>query len=189
MPPKVKIAKEDIVDTALALVRAEGPAALNARRLAAELGCSTQPLFSNFESIKGLFNAVLCAAYEAYLAFVGAELASEKYPRYKSFGMAYVRFAKEERELFRLLFMRDRTGEDLSPTADFRESVEMIAEANGLSYEFAERIHLETWSFVHGIATMQATSFLPLDEGLISEMLTDVYQGVRARYVSKGERE
>ena len=96
--------------------------------------------------------------------------------------MAYVRFAKEERELFRLLFMRDRTGEDLSPPPDFKESVDMIAAANGVTREQAGRIHLEMWAMVHGIGTMLATSFLPLDEGLISEMMSDVYRGICVKY-------
>ena len=187
MPPKVKITKEDIINTTLSLVRLEGSAAINARRVAAELGCSTQPVFSNFSCMEQLQVAVLAAAYEVYLGFIGAEVESEKYPRYKSFGLAYIRFAREERELFKLLFMRDRTGEELSPAVDFKESVDMIAAANGFAREVAERFHLEMWATVHGIGTMLATSFLNLDEALISDMITDVYQGLLARY--KGERE
>lgn len=48
MPPKIKVTRESIVATAVDLVRSEGAQALNARRIAAALGCSTQPIFSNF---------------------------------------------------------------------------------------------------------------------------------------------
>jgi hypothetical protein len=96
--------------------------------------------------------------------------------------MAYIRFAKEEKELFKFLFMRNRVGEDLNPSADFKASVEMIMKANGISKESAELLHLEMWSCVHGIATMAATSFLMLEEELISKMLSDVYLGACARY-------
>ena len=51
MPPKPKVSRDDIAVTALGLVRSEGVAALNARRLATALGCSTQPIFSNFASV------------------------------------------------------------------------------------------------------------------------------------------
>ena len=54
MPPKVKIAKEDIVNAAVELVRQYGPQALNARELAARLCCSTQPIFSNFATMDEL---------------------------------------------------------------------------------------------------------------------------------------
>lgn len=187
MPPKVKITKEDIVNAAVLLVEREGAGALNARAVAAALGCSTQPVFSNFATMDALQEAVIHAAYGRYLCFIDREIASNKYPPYKAFGMAYIHFAQEKRELFKLLFMRDRTGEDLSPPPDFEESVGMIMEANGVSRETAILIHLEMWSCVHGIATMLVTSFLPLEDELISRMTSDVYQGVRARHAGENE--
>ncbi len=185
MPPKVKITKKDIIDKALELVREGGADAINARGIAAALNCSTQPIFSNFESMEDLEHSVLEAAFERYLGFISAEIESGKYPEYKASGMAYIRFAREERELFKLLFMCSRQGEELKPTADFEASVEMIMAANGISREFAELLHLEMWVCCHGIAAMLATSFLDLDEELISRMLTDVYQGTRERLIKE----
>lgn len=185
MPPKVKITKEAIIQGTLSLVRIHGEEALNARAIAATLGCSTQPIFSNFSSMEELEQETGAAAYRVYLDFIRREEESGKYPRYKAFGMAYIRFAKEEKELFRLLFMRDRSGEDLSPSPDFEASVEVIMKANGISREKATLMHLENWAFVHGIGTMLVTSFLPLEEELISDMLSDVYHGIRTRHLSK----
>ena len=68
---------------------------------------------------------------------------------------------------------------------DFEKSVDMIMKSNGVSREKATLMHLEMWTCVHGIATMLATSFLELDEELISNILTDVYQGVRARHTAE----
>ena len=189
MPPKVKITKEDIIKTAFELCRKNGADAINARSIAAELACSTQPIFSNFATMDELKSATISAAYELYISFFHKEVESGKYPRYKSFGMAYVKFAKEEKELFKLLFMRDRTREDLSPSPDFEESARLIAEANGISIESARLLHLEMWSSVHGIGVMLATSFLPLDTDIISDMLSDVYQGLRARHLSREEKQ
>lgn len=185
MPPKVKITKEDIVQTALELVRANGEGAINARSLAAALNCSTQPVFSNFETMEELRKAVIRAAYDRYLGFLRREVEGGKYPPYKAYGMGYIRFAEEESELFKLLFMRDRGDEDISPQIDFEESLQMIMQANGVTRERAWRMHMELWAWAHGIGTMLATSFLPLERDLISEMLSDVYQGVRARHVSE----
>lgn len=187
MPPKVKITKEDILQTALNLLRADGEASVNARSIASVLGCSTQPVFSNFATMEELQAAVLTAAYELYFGFLQSEAKRGKYPAYKSFGMAYIRFAKEEKELFKQLFMCDRKGRELVPTTDFEASVEIIMNANGVTRETAELMHLEMWACVHGIATMQATSFLELDEEFISRMLTDVYQGMRARHLLEEE--
>lgn len=185
MPPKVKVTKEDIVNTAVVLMRADGEEAINARAIATALNCSTQPIFSNFATMDALRDAVIQAAYDRYIALIQREVESGKYPRYKAFGMAYIRFAKEEKELFKLLFMRDRTGADAVMSPDFEESVQMIMEANGVTRETASLMHLELWTFVHGIGTMLATAFFPLEWELISDMLTDIYQGILARHLSE----
>ena len=184
MPPKVKITKDEIVAATLELLRREGEDAMNARRIAAELHCSTQPVFSNFASMEELQYAVLNAAYEFYHGFLMREVASGAYPPYKAYGMAYIRFAREEKALFRALFMCDRKGQPLLPSADFSESVDMIMQANGISREQAELWHMEMWSCVHGIATMLATSFLELDDQLISRMISDIYMGLCARHTA-----
>ena len=185
MPPKVKVTREEIIHTTVNLVRKNGAETINARAIASALNCSTQPIFSNFDSMEELQTKTIFAAYELYLDFINEEVEIGKYPKYKCFGMAYIRFAKEEKELFKLLFMRDRTEEDKTPSSDFDESVKMIMSANGVTQEIAMLIHLELWSCVHGIATMMATSFLKLEWDLISNMLTDVYQGVIARYLKE----
>ena len=185
MPPTVKITKEDIINTGVKLVRECGEEAINARTVASSLNCSTQPIFSNFSSMEELKEAVRLSAYGIYLDFIEREVESGKYPRYKAFGMAYIRFAKDERGLFKLLFMYDRNGKPTTPTYDFDEAIKMISSANGISYEKAQLLHLEMWACVHGIATMLVTSYLSLEWELIENMLTDVYQGLRERFITE----
>ena len=188
MPPKIKITKEEIVKTAVQLVREGGAVVLNARGIAAALNCSTQPIFSNFTTMNELNEAVLNAVFGIYLDFLEKESRDGKYPRYKAFGMAYIRFAKEESHLFKLLFMRDREGGEFLPTSDFEQSVSMIVERTGLSEERAGLMHLEMWTAVHGIATMLATSFISFDWELISDMLTDIYQGICLRHLAEEKK-
>lgn len=185
MPPKIKITKSDIIQAALEMVKEKGVASVNARSLATALNCSTQPIFSNFSTMDELQEAIKGSAYECYLSFLKRELDSKKYPEYKALGIAYIRFAREERELFRLLFMCDRQGQDLTPTEDFKASVEIIVNSLGITRERAELMHLEMWACVHGIATMLATSFLSLDWELVSAMLTDTYMGLKAKHLNK----
>ena len=188
MPPKVRITKEDIVKTALELVRSGSAHALNARAIASAMNCSTQPVFSNFATLDQLAAEVKNAAYDHYLSFIKEEVESGEYPQYKAFGMAYVRFAKEEKELFKFLFMCDRTGSDFPSPPDFEKSVQIIMESNGITKEEATLMHLEMWSCVHGIGSMIVTSFLTLDDDIISRMLSDIYQGLRAKYKQTEEQ-
>lgn len=183
MAPKVKVTKESIVDAAVALVRDKGSEALNARTLAAVLNCSTQPIFSNFATMEDLRLAVVKRADALCQEYMHKEVESGKYPTYKANGMAYIRFAKEEKELFRLLYMRDRTAENEPGESLVNNEMEDIVHQNtGLDGLQAKLFHLEMWAYVHGIATMYATGFLNLEWDLVSKMLTDAYQGLRKQY-------
>lgn len=59
----------------------------------------------------------------------------------------------------------------------------MVQQKLGLNKESAYLFHLEMWIYVHGIATMLATSYLEWSEELISRVLTDSYEGLKDRYV------
>ena len=91
------------------------------------------------------------------------------------------------RHLFRLLFMRNRSQEEVTRQLgdDAEPLLDLIQRAAGLSRESARLFHLEMWIYVHGIASMAATSFLDWDTELISASLTDVYMGVLARFKEK----
>ncbi len=183
MPPRVKVTKEDIINAAVGIVRNNGADAINARVVADTLECSTQPIFSNFSAMDELRFAVVERANSIYEEYIKREIESGKYPAYKASGMAYIRFAREEKELFKLLYMRDRTNESGFETIDFGNEIEnFVQEYTGLNKEEARRFHLEMWAYVHGIASMVATGFVDLDWELISRMLTDAYLGLRKQY-------
>ena len=183
MPPKIKITKEDIVRTALDIVRIHGVQAINARAIAAMLGCSTQPVFSNFATMDELRLAVAGKADSLYREYQQREIAGGHHPIYKASGMAYIRFAKEEPELFKLLYMCDRAGAPVPDDTDLFSSMQDLVHLNtGLDNADAKLFHLEMWAYVHGIATMFATGYLDLSWELVSKMLTDAYQGLRKQY-------
>lgn len=132
MPPKVKITKDEILKAALGIVRKGGAQALNARALADALGCSTQPVFSNYPGMDELRADVDRAAYELYREYLASGAKRSDVPKYKAFGLAYIEFAKEEPELFRLLFMCDRSGgkkeEAQKPSTGWRTSYRPLSE-------------------------------------------------------------
>ena len=183
MPPKVKVTKEDIINAAVEIVRDGGASSINARTLAAVLNCSTQPVFSNFATMDELRLAVVEKADILCQEYMSREIERGEYPAYKASGMAYIRFAKEEKELFKLLYMRDRSEEFIPETTEQIDQMEAIVHDNtGLSGDDVKVFHLEMWAYVHGIATMFATGFFDLKWELVSKMLTDSYQGLRKQY-------
>ena len=110
-------------------------------------------------------------------------MTDNKYPPYKASGIAYIQFAKEEKELFKLLFMRDRTGEKLEENREeLRPILTIIMNNLKINEDDAFLFHMEAWIYAHGIATMVATSYLDWDIEFINKALTDAYEGLKYRY-------
>lgn len=188
MPPKFKFTKEEILSVALDITRLKGINGLTARSLAEKLGTSAKPIFGQFQNMEDLQKHVLDAAHARYLAYQSDALTDLRYPPYKASGMAYIAFAREEKELFKILFMRDRTGETIGENREEIRPILEILKANlQLSEEDAYLFHMESWIYVHGIATMVATNYLDWDMEFISNALTDFYQGLKLHYARRNQ--
>ena len=191
MPRKFLFTREEITDAALALVREKGAQALTARALGERLGTSAKPVFGLFKNMEDVRETVIAAAAARLDQLTRAEMTAGRYPPYKASGMAYIRFASEEKELFKLLYMRDRSQE--APSEDEREAIrpllQVIMKNTGLSEERAYLLHAEMWIFVHGVASMLATSYLNWDMDFASRALTDAYQGLRARHIEEEKKD
>jgi len=129
---------------------------------------------------------VMQAAEKLYRRYIEVGMKDPAYPPYKASGISYIKFAKEEKELFKLLFMRDRSQEKIKQDReDISELLHLISANTGMSMDDAYMFHMEMWIFVHGIATMIATSYVNWDKETISRMMTDAYQGIKERYKDK----
>lgn len=195
MPRKFMFTREEIIAAALNLTRKGGVCALTARALGAELGASSRPVFGLFQNMEEVQREVYRAADDLYQSYLKADVESGKYPPYKAAGMAYIRFAREEKELFKMLFMCERTRENMEKSKDaVKPFQEILKRQLGLCEEDAYMFHLEMWMYVHGIAATIATSYLEWDEDFISRVLTDGYEGMKSRYAGgkhgrRGEHE
>lgn len=191
MPPKCRFTREEIIQAALDLTAEKGVGTLTARGLAQRLGSSAKPIFGLFANMEEVQQEVVKAANLRYQEYLRQDMSAGRYPPYKASGMAYIRFAREQKELFKLLFMRDRTHEEKAAGDELEALLGLIQKNMGLSRDDAYRFHLEMWIYVHGIATMIATAYLEWDMDFISAALTDAYQGLRLRFLPKeteGER-
>ena len=138
MPPRFKFTKEEIVQAALDITRESGLSALTARALAARLGCSVKPVFGAFKNMEEVQQEVMAAANRMYEDYLKTDMAKGQYPPYKASGMAYIRFAKEEPHLFKLLFMRDRSGEKIEENREeIRPLIDLIKANLGISEDDA----------------------------------------------------
>ncbi len=183
LPPTPKYTREQILLAAYDLVREKGCDALTARDLGAKLGTSATPIFTAFENMEDLKNEVLKKAKRTFEDYQKAEIERNEYPKYKAMGMAYIKLAKEEKNIFKLLFMRDRSNEDIiSDNQSYAYVLDTVRAQTNFPKDKADRFHAEMWIAVHGIATMIATSYLELNIDIISGIITDIYNGLKRGY-------
>ena len=97
-----------------------------------------------FSSMEELRMVVIEQADWMCNQYIKREVESGVYPSYKASGMAYIRFAKEERELFKLLYMRDRSAEVVPKEMELGDEMKSLLHDNtGLTGAEAEFFHLE----------------------------------------------
>lgn len=181
MPPKIQFTKGDLLHTAFMITRTQGIDALNARAVARALGCSTQPIFRAFHSMDEIKQEMLRMGMDSYSAYITKSADMAPAP-YLGAGMAYILFAQEERELFKLLFMRDRVSAgSLNDPNDFTLEyvIELVMQSTGFVRELALDFHNHLWIFTHGLASMIATRFLILRSDDAMRLLRDQYQATR----------
>ena len=118
MPPACRFTREQIVAAALAITRERGFDAVTARAIADTLHSSSKVIFSAFSGMDDLLAATIDAADAQYRAYSADFVRDSADPPYKAVGTAYIRFARNEPNLFHLLYMRDRRREDHSGDAE-----------------------------------------------------------------------
>ncbi len=178
MPPKAKITKEMIVDAGFKLVRKSGPNKITAQAVAAVMGCSTQPIMSHFKKVEDLRTAVAEKAdqyHSAYLLnIVGNNPMME-------IGINYIRFAKEERNLFRLLFQSENFSgtsfQDCLNSPELQPILDIFSREAGISPLDARKAFKALFLVVHGYASLFANNGLLYDEQEIAEDLTLIFEG------------
>ena len=148
MPPRVKFIREEIVQAALDVAREKGADAMTTRDIAARLGVSTQPIFTYFRSMAEVRAAVHAAAETFYQKYAAEGLA-EEIP-FLGYGMRHIRFAREEPELYRLLFL----SHDVSPVIEaMRHSQSLIRSTLESLYHLtaaeADYYFRDMWLVVH----------------------------------------
>lgn len=176
MPPKAKFTKEEIVATALVIVKEQGIEALTARSLAKELDSSARPIFTVFASMDEVQAEVRNAAMKVFESY--AETAAEYTPVFKQIGIQMIQFANREPKLFQLLYMQEHNDskcfeEYLKYLGDTGElCLTVLEQEYALTRKEALALFKQVWIFTYGICVLCATGACRFGEAEIQEMLS-----------------
>ena len=156
------------------VVREKGIDALTAKALASELGVSTQPVFTCFHTIEEAKREVRTAAERVYDRYVEDGLRM-KVP-FLGVGIQYIHFAKENPQLYRLLFLTTSEDGSSSVMDALHHSQNLVRESLQETYHIdaqtADRYYRDMWLVVHSLATLVVTGGCPYSEEEMGHILT-----------------
>ena len=176
MAPKNKFTKEEMTEAALRVVRQQGLDGLTAKTMADALGTSTQPVFTAFGSMDGVRQAVYAAAIRVYDQYTHAGL-REEVP-FLGVGRQYIRFAREEPELYRFLFLTRTQDPKCSATKSMLHLQELVQPTlmsiYNISAEEADVYFRDLWFVVHSLSTLIVVGDCPYSDQQIGQILTSI---------------
>lgn len=175
MGRRTQIAKEHILHAALQMLIRDGYDAITVKTLAAELGCSTQPIVWHFENMNGFRKAFFeyCMDYARgqFAVWNGSldDLLTET-------ARGYITIACNMPNLFRFVFVDNK---DACRNSDVVQKLQqdntekiirLLREEKGLTEQQAASFLMHYEFYIHGIASYTASGFVNYPEEAIIAM-------------------
>lgn len=174
--PKQVVTQEMILNSAIDIARKSGFENVNTRSIAEHMDKSVQPIYSYFQNMDELKTELYNRAMEFYDAFISANADMSSLV---SLGEANIKFAKQEPNLFRFLFLTKleffHGFSDIYNKMGIESTAHSLAAELGTSYEDASEIYIMMIVFTHGIATMLATGGAEIKDEEVSRMLKKAF--------------
>ncbi len=176
--PKQRITKQMILDVAFNLAREKGYEQVVVKNIADEIGCSVQPIYSYFENMESLKEAVIGVAMQFYNNFIYTRV--QKDSILESMAKANVAFAKYETNLFKLLFLQKLNGlnsfNDIYEWMGDKQATVQLSKKLELPEDKVKEIYIMLIIFTHGVATMIATGGATIADVESAEILEKAYK-------------
>lgn len=181
MPTTIRITKEMILNAAFDITRNEGVEKLSNREIAKKMNCSIRPIYYQFKNSEELYKALYNKINSYFYDFIMKNIVDD-IPHYKQIGINYIKFAQEETNLFKVLFMSparnlpntfvetDKTG--------FAGVIDAIKLSTHLSEKDIKSFHTKMWIFVHGIATLTVSRSFKFTDEQIKDLLSQEFQAL-----------
>jgi len=186
MPRKPQFSADEIVSAAVELVRKKGLAGLSAPAVAEKMGCSTMPIYSHFKNMQALEDEVVKRAWQRVDRYQNATYTGDAWIDQ---AVGYIRFAREEKHLFRCLL--DGNNQELKYHMS-RHQWDTLAKAldgyaafKNLDVEKVVRARYTRAMLSHGIATAAKVGMNKIffeNDRLLTRFLVDASQALLQGY-------
>jgi len=174
----VKMSSEVVVAKAVEMVRLNGWDSINARSLAKELDISTKPLYRLFNGMDEIKGEVYKEIYREYDEFITHRVDNKN--ALITLCVAYVEFAKENKNLFKSLFLSNNLNwvsiENVLDEKWNQSTIINLVNKHGYNFENAKALFMHVWLYANGLATLIATNSIDMDSKEIIKRLVKIYK-------------
>ncbi|RZS37015.1 TetR family transcriptional regulator [Herbihabitans rhizosphaerae] len=162
--------RERLIEAGLRLLEEAGPEALQARKLAAEIGMSTMAVYTHFGGMAGLFEALVREAFDQLAARErDVPRTDDPVADLLALGLAYRDYALANPQRYRLMFgvTAPGVGTSLLPDggpvgaesddsfAQIVEAVRRSMDAGRIRRDEPVAVAAQVWSLVHGYVLLE----------------------------------
>lgn len=182
MPAVKRITKEMIIKAAMKVFRTEGLQSVTSRRVAQEIGCSTQPIYveyKNMDELKAdLIKMVVNKQNEIYNNMISD---SDEFV-YRSYGMSLLKFAQSEPYLFKQIYIIEgKIGRKIDRVR-LPKIFDILENQYGYTKEQAAKIHEMASSFLMGFAVFMCSGYKKASEEEMNKNLDLLFVSICSVY-------
>lgn len=175
MGRRTQITKETILETALKMLLREGYSAITVKTLAAQIGCSTQPIVWHFENMNGFRRAFFeyCTDYAQKQFSLWNDSLDDLLTET---ARGYITIACNMPHLFRFVFVDNQ---DECKNSDVVQKLQLentnriiclLCSEKGMTRQQAESFLMNYEFYIHGIASYTASGFVHYPQAQIIAM-------------------
>lgn len=185
--------RERLIEAGTRLLDSIGPEALQARKVAGEIGASTMAVYTHFGGMNGLLDAIVAASFERFgQALAATPTTDDPMADFFVMGYHYRKFALASPQRYRLMF--GLTSQQLFRMPDTEmpvaatsfgqlvNALQRIVDTGRVRRDDVFDFALRIWSAIHGMVLLEIVRALshgdrPPDQ-LLSPMMVDMFVGM-----------
>ncbi|MCH9814261.1 MAG: TetR/AcrR family transcriptional regulator [Epsilonproteobacteria bacterium] len=188
--------KEEFLNIAFAFIQDEDIEKLTLKILADKTGTSRSSIYRHFSSKDALIETMIEKGFEQFDDFVATALRDRQKPlidRFYISGKAYIAFAKDHPNLYRLLFgkkyayIREEKmsikDEDCSGFGALKIAIEEGQKSGILKEDDSYKQTIMIWSSLHGLASLIIDGFMDV-EALYETLYDDLFKTLLAGIIA-----
>lgn len=172
--------RERLIEAGSRLLETDGPEALQARKIAAEIGASTMAVYTHFGGMNGLLEAIVFAAFERFgAALASAPKTDDPMADFFVMGYAYREFARACPQRYRLMFglavpQKFDVHEMPIATATFNQlvaAIERMVNSGRIRRDDTAELAGRIWAMIHGVVLLELVGALQQDGRALTHIL------------------